>query len=832
MAPDSARVGNVLTQELFSKLETSDNGISNSIAEKKLQKYGLNTFTKKKKTETLRILFNQFKNPIILILVSASVLSLYIGNSIDALMILIIVIISAALGFWQEKTASDEIKKLLSIIQVRVTVIRDGSHTTIPIEYVVPGDIVFLSAGDIVPGDGVILDSKDLFVNESILTGETYPVEKAPLLVKAEKQNHVFMSSHVISGTARVLITGTSRNTEIGKISERLRLRPPETEFERGIRKFGYFLMEVTFALVIVIFGINTYFGRQVMESFLFSIALAVGLTPQLLPTIITLNLSKGAKRMAKSKVIVKRLESIENLGSMNVLCSDKTGTLTLGEMLIKSATDIMGNNNEKILFYSFVNASFESGFVNPIDQAIRTQKKFDLKGIAKLDEIPYDFIRKRLSVLVSHQNKNLQITKGAVRNILEICTLVESNGEITPINQMKEKIQSQFESLSVQGFRIIGVSYKYVDGSQITKEDESKMVFLGFISFYDPLKPDIVEMIENLKNMGIETKIITGDNKFVAKYVASQIGLNSELLLTGDDLNKFSNDALVNTVNHTNIFAEIEPIQKERIILALKKSNNVVGYLGDGVNDAIALHAADVGISVESAVDVAKNSADMILLEKDLGILAEGVSLGRNTFANTLKYVFMATSANFGNMFSMAGASLFLSFLPLLPKQILIENLMTDLPELTISTDNVDQKLVQRPRRWNISLVRKFMITFGFLSVVFDFLTFLALRISNSTEQVFRTGWFVESVISASIMVLIIRTQQPFYNSRPSKYLLIATLSLVVFTLIFPLTPIASLFGFSPMPITLYLLIGVIVTMYVASAELIKRKFYSSIKL
>ena len=823
-------------KEIFAHFGTSENGLSRNTAEKNLVQYGSNILKPKKKTDPSNLFFNQFKNPIILILISASILSLILKNSTDAIIILIIVFVSCLLGFWQEKGAADAVKKLLSIVQVKTTVLRDCKQERISVEQIVPGDVVILSAGDMIPGDGMLIESRDLFVNESTLTGETYPVEKHSdqnnSSANKDKKNLVFMSSNVISGNCTVLVTKTAINTEIGKISERLKFRSPETEFERGTRKFGYFLMQITLILIISIFAINSYFGRPIIDAFLFSIALAVGLTPQLLPAIITINLSKGAKKMATKKVIVKRLESIENLGSMNVLCSDKTGTLTTGEMKIKSTIDTEGTKNIKIHLYAFLNASFESGFTNPIDECIKNQNKFDIGNFSKLDEIPYDFIRKRLSILVSSGNENIHITKGALMNILEICTKAElANSSIVELESVIEKIEKQFENLSNDGFRTLGISYKKITKSRISKEDELEMIFLGFLVFFDPIKSGTADTIRELNDLGISTKIISGDNRHVVKYVGTQIGLSTDTILTGSELHNLSDEALVNLVNNVSIYAEIEPTQKERIILALKKSSNVVGFLGDGVNDAIALHAADVGISVESAVDVAKESADIVLLEKDLKILAEGVVLGRTAFVNTLKYVFMATSANFGNMFSMAGASLFLSFLPLLPKQILLENLMTDFPELTISSDNVDKKLIQRPRRWNIKFIRKFMITFAFLSVVFDFVAFGVFTLLQATEQEFRTGWFVESVISASVVVLIIRTERPFFKSKPSKNLLIATLSLVSFTLIFPLTPLAEILGFVAIPTSFYASIFVIISFYIVSAEIVKKKFYAKIE-
>jgi Mg2+-importing ATPase len=641
------------------------------------------------------------------------------------------------------------------------------------------------------------------------------------------------MGTNVVSGSAKAAVVGTGAKTEFGKVSERLKLRPPETEFERGVRRFGYLLMEVTLVLVVATFAINVYFTRPVLESLLFSLALAVGLTPQLLPAIISINLAHGAKGMAKQKVIVKRLASIENFGSMNVLCSDKTGTLTEGVIRIHSVLDVNGDESEKALLYAFLNASFQTGFTNPIDDAIRAHP-FDLSGYQKLDELPYDFIRKRLSILVSKNDTRLMVTKGALQNVLDVCSSVEtSERTIVEIVEVRKQIQQRFEELSSKGFRVLGIAYRNVGSDKlITKDHEADLTFLGFLVLFDPIKPKIAETINELKHVGISLKIITGDNRLVARVVIQLIGFPTPRILAGSDLREMSDEALLGRVNDVDVFAEIEPNQKERIILALKKAGNVVGYLGDGINDASALHAADVGISVESAVDVAKESANLVLLEKDLGVLAQGVREGRKTFANTLKYVFMATSANFGNMFSMAGASLFLPFLPLLPRQILLTNLMTDFPEMTIATDNVDSEMVERPRRWDVNFIRNFMVTFGILSSVFDYLTFgVLLLVLHASIDLFRTGWFVESVISASLIVLVIRSRKPFFKSTPGKYLLIATLMIVGAALIFPFTLLGDLFGFRSPPISFLVVMTIIVVLYITVGDVAKRTFYKRVK-
>lgn len=826
--------------DLLNKLESSKTGLTGAEAERRRVLFGANKLSKGKNTGTISLLAAQFKSPIILILFFAIGLSFFLKDTVDAGIILAIVLVSGLLGFFQERGAAHAVEKLLSIVQIRAHVLRDGMSVDIPVELIVPGDIVVLNAGDIVPGDCLILESNDLFVDEAMLTGETFPVEKEVGVLPADtalgkRTNALLMGTHVVSGSATVLVAGTGRSTEFGKVSEHLKLRPLETEFERGIRQFGFFLMEVTLFLVVAIFGINVFLSRPVLDSFLFSLALAVGLTPQLLPAIISINLSHGAKRMAEKKVIIKRPSSIENFGSMNVLCSDKTGTLTLGTVKLNSALDAYGVPSDSVFHHAYLNSFYETGFTNPIDKAILDSRKEDISGYQKVDEIPYDFLRKRLTVVVSKENNRLMVTKGALTNILTVCSSVDTaDGKTVDISTESSGIQKQFEILSEKGFRILGVAHKNLEGnSPVRREDEKDMAFSGFLVFFDPPKPGINEAIQKLAGLGVALKVITGDNRLVAAYVSGQIGLSGGKILTGPELNLLSDAALLNTVGSISVFAEIEPNQKERIIIALKKAGNVVGYMGDGINDVSAIHAADVGVSVDSAVDVAKDAADIVLLEKDLAVLADGVLEGRTTFANTIKYVFMATSANFGNMFSMAGISLVLPFLPLLPKQILLTNLMTDFPEMTIATDSVDPEMINYPRRWNIKSIKKFMITFGIVSSVFDFLTFAVLLfVLKAGEIEFRTGWFLESVLSASLIVLVIRSRRSFLKSKPGKYLLGATLSVFAATILFLVSPLAPLFGFTSLRLPYFLLIGVIITLYIFTTEMVKKIFYRLVKI
>jgi P-type Mg2+ transporter len=825
--------------ETIKNLKTSSAGLTSSEAKSRLTFYGPNILKPKKKFGVFSIFISQFKSPIILILIFAAGLSFFLKDTSDATIILSIVLISSILGFWQEFRATATINKLLETIRIKVNVLRDNQDIEIPLEVIIPGDIIILNAGDILPADCLIIESEDLFVNESTLTGETYPSEKKAGILPPEtpisrRTNCLFMGTNVVSGTGKAAVVNTGKSTEFGKISERLKLRPPETEFEHSIKRFGYFLMEITSVLVIVIFAVNIFIKRPFLDSFLFSLALAVGLTPQLLPAIISVNLARGAKRLADLKVVVKHLSSIENFGSMNIFCSDKTGTLTEGIMYLNSATNMNVIKSDKVLFYAYINAFYETGFANPIDETIRVYKGFDLSGYQKLDEIPYDFIRKRLSILVSSEKNNIMITKGAFNNILDVCSLSESeNGVLVKIEEVKDKIQKIYKDYASHGLRTLGIAYKNIGKvSSIKREDENELIFLGFLTFEDKPKDGIVETISELKKLGVSLKIITGDNKEVAANISKKIGLQNLKIITGSELYKMIDEALLKIVNEVDVFAEVEPNQKERIIIALKKAGNVVGYMGDGINDASALHAADVSISVNSASDVAKQTADIILLEKDLRVLSKGIKEGRAIFSNTLKYIYMATSANFGNMFSMAGASLFLPFLPLLPKQILLTNLLTDFPEMTIATDNMDKEMVDVPRRFNMKFIRNFMLTFGLISSIFDFATFgILLLVMHATTEQFRTGWFLESVISASVIVLAIRTRRPIFKSKPGKYLLIATFMILAVTLSLPYTPLSTIFGFKPLPFTFILVLAAIVISYIIVVEIAKKIFYKRIR-
>ena len=832
---------------LINMLKTDPNGLSSIESSFRLSKLGNNRLDTKRKKNFLSLFISQFKSPIIIIFVFTALLSFFLGEREDALIIFAIILISSSLGFWQEKTASDVIHKLISTVKTKSKVLRDGKIKDIVSENIVSGDIIILESGDKVPADCKILESKDIFVNEATLTGETYPIEKSDVVILnkdvplRKRLNSLFMGSFVISGTAKALVIHTGANTEIGKISSRLNYKQ-DTEFQKGIKQLGYFLVEITLLLVISIFLINVYLGRPVLESFLFPLALAIGLTPQLLPTIISINLSHGARRMANEKVIVKRPESIENLGSMDILCTDKTGTITTGELKLYSYSDINGHNYEKILLYAYLNAMYETGYANPIDKAIKEYKNLDISNYSKLDEIPYDFIRKRLSIAVSitentsqnKRNQSMIITKGALQNILDICSFVEiDNEKVEHISTYYQKIIDTFKDLGNQGFRVLGIAHKIINENLysvvVDKDDETDMIFLGFLIFFDPIKSEVPDSLNKLHKLGVSVKIITGDNRHVAKHVAQKIGLTNTEIVIGEEVHHMSSTVLAHKVTFVDIFAEIEPNQKEQIILALRKAGYGVGYIGDGINDAPALHAADASISVDTAADVVKEAADIVLLEKDLKVIVKGIEEGRKTFSNTLKYIFMATSANFGNMFSMAGASSFLSFLPLLPKQVLLLNLITDIPEMAIATDNVDKEMIQKPRKMNIKFIRKFMLYFGLLSTLFDFITFGILIVLNASIAEFRTIWFMESLISASLIILIIRTKSVFYKSRPSKYLIISIFSIIGIIIVIPYTIIGKLFGFVSPPLIYLPIIGIIVFTYICMTEVVKKIFYKN---
>jgi P-type Mg2+ transporter len=803
--------------QIYEQLKSSREGLTSGEARSRLKTYGPNSFAPPRRGKGLFLFLSQFKSPLILLLLGAALLSYFLGSNTDAIIIFTIIFLSALLSFFQERGALNALEKLLQIVENKVRVLRDKKEIEIPFHFLVPGDVILLNAGDLIPADCILLETNYLFIDESMLTGESYPVEKT-----ADIKTSAFLGTIVVSGYATAIVTITGRATEYGKIVEHIRLRPPETAFEVGIRRFGYFLIEVTMVLVLTIFVVNIYLHKPIIESLLFSLAIAVGLTPQLLPAIISVNLSHGARRMAKKHVVIKRLSSIENFGQMDVLCADKTGTLTLGQVHLERAVDLDGKESEKVAFYGFLNAHFQAGYSNPLDQAILKKLKFDASPWKKLAEIPYDFIRKRLSVLCTEKKEQILITKGAVPQVLSLCDRIElSTGKVVPLDQYRAGIEHYFEKQAEGGFRTLGVAYG--EG-----KEEKNLIFLGFLQFSDPIKPDVNHVIADLKKKGVELKIITGDHSSVAHHVAASLGLPKTAIIVGSDLNKISDRALLKVAKEKNIFAEIEPNQKERLILALRKSGCVVGFLGDGINDVAALHSADVGIAVNSSADAAKEAADIVILKKDLSVLRDGIEEGRKTFINTLKYVYMATSANFGNMFSMAGASLFLAFLPLLPKQVLFVNFLSDLPEMALATDHVDADAILKPVKWDLKLIRRFMLVFGLLNSAADYLTFGVLYFFLKADPgQFRSGWFIENVISAALVVLVIRTRHSIFKSKPSSLLSIAVIGVCILVFLLPLTPFKTLFELEFLPLNFYFFLAAIIVIYIVSVEIAKRFFF-----
>jgi len=824
--------------ELLGRLNTSKSGLTSQEAENRLQIHGSNELAKRKKrTAIIEFLFH-LRNPLIIILLLAGLISGFLGERIEATIIFSIVLLSVALDVYQESKAEKAAEMLKEKVTTTATVFRDGVKKEVKLSEIVLGDIVYLSAGDIVPADARVINAKDMFVDQSALTGESFPVEKTATSLTAkgasitEWHNCLFLGTSVVSGTATAVVVKTGSFTEYGQIALKLVAREPETEYERGLRRFGFLMMEVTFLLVLFVFFINALFKRGVLESLLFAVALAVGLIPELLPMIISVNLSKGALSMSNKGVIVKRLVSIENFGSMDVLCTDKTGTLTENKITLVLHVNIEGNDDEKVLLYSFLNSYYETGLKSPLDEAILRYRDIDVKGYQKIDEVPFDFTRKRVSVVVEHKRQRFLIAKGAPEEIIKVCSYCELAGKIFDLTSvLQKKIEQKYYEMSSEGFRVLGVSYKKIREKKAvySVNDEIDMVFLGFIAFLDPPKETARESLKLLSEDGVELKILTGDNELVTRKTCEQLGFGIKDVVLGSEIAQMQDDALARVVGKANIFARVTPAQKDRVMNALKNNGHVVGFLGDGINDAPSMKTADVGISVDNAVDVAKESADIILLQKSLSVLHEGVLEGRKTFGNTMKYINMGTSSNFGNMFSVAGASLFLTFLPMLPIQILLNNLLYDLSEATIPTDNVDPEYIEKPKRLDISYVRRFMIFLGPISSIFDFLTFfIMLFVFNADAPLFQTAWFIESLCTQTLVVFVIRTRRtPFFKSKPSSFLLFSSLSVVGLAFTIPFIPeLGELFGFVAPPLSFYAILAGLIVAYLMLVEIVKKWF------
>ncbi len=818
--------------QLLERLRSSEQGLTAAEAASRLQSCGKNEIAREVSHSRLRVLARQLANPLLFLLIIAALISSFAGEWTDAAIVISIVVASAWIGYRREYTAHEAAAALRDRIRARTRVLRDGKEQAVLIEEVVPGDIVLLAAGSLVPADGVILDSNDAYVSEAALTGESYPVAKVagPLPAEtplAKRTNCVHLGTNVRSGSLRIVIVKTGLATQFGSIARRLEKRQPKTEFDRGMQRFGYLLTSAMLVIVFLVFVAHTLAGREPVETLLFSIALAVGLSPELLPAILSFNLARGAEMLAQRGVLVRRLNAIENLGSMDVLCTDKTGTLTEGVIQLEGAYNWNAEKSAEVITLGALNATFESGLASPLDDAIVAHNKPDVVGIQKLAEIPFDFIRKRVSVIVEDAKGVRLIAKGAFRQMVQACSTL-ADGSLLD-ETAREKLDERYTAWALQGVRVLAVAYRTLNRkTSYTRDDEADLIFAGFLTFLDRPKAGAAEAIAELKDLGITVKLISGDSAEVSKHVASIVGLSSKRVLTGAELDELHDEALWRDAERTDLFVEVDPNQKERIILALKKMGHVVGFLGDGVNDAPAMHAADTSLSVEQAVDVAREAADFVLLERGLDVIRRGVEEGRRTFMNTLKYVLTTTSANLGNMISMAAASLMLPFLPLLAGQILLNNFLSDIPAVGLAGDSVDRELVIKPRRWDIKFIARYMVEFGLLSSVFDFMTFgVLLYAFHASPDLFRTGWFVESLLTELVIAIVVRTRRPFFLSRPGRLLLSTTMLLIAVTLAIPYLPLSHLFGFIPLPATLTGMLILITMAYVLGAEILKRWFY-----
>jgi Mg2+-importing ATPase len=822
-----------------SQVDAGPEGLSQEEARRRIERLGPNTLRARRERALILQFLSRFGNPLVIVLLVASGISAVTGDVASFAIISAIVLMSVTLDFVQEYQAGQAAERLRQSVAVRATVLRDGQPVEVAMADLAPGDVALLSAGDMVPADGRVLEAKDLFVNQALLTGESYPVEKhadelsAPTEDISKAANAVFMGTSVISGTARILICRTGPSTSLGAIAESLTRKAPPTAFEIGTRRFGMLIMRLTILLVLFVLLVNAIFNRPLLESFLFAVALAVGLTPELLPMVVSVTLSRGALRMAKKHVIMKHLPAIQNLGSMDVLCTDKTGTLTEAHIHLERHLDANGQDSERVLQLAYLNSYFETGLRSPLDKAILEHTEIDVSRWRKLDEVPFDFERRRVSVLVDDGRERLLVVKGAPEDILRLSTHYAAD-ELEDLKPLEApalaRIQALYDSLGREGFRVLGIAWRQVapDHPHAVVSDETELVFVGFAAFFDPPKASAAQALKSLAGGGVALKIVTGDNELVTRHIFNELRLPVTGVLTGDNIQHMDDHALRAQVEAVNLFCRVAPAQKNRIILALKARGHTVGYLGDGVNDAPSLHSADIGISVDGAVDVAKEAADMILLKRDLNVLHDGVLEGRRTFGNIMKYIMMGTSSNFGNMFSMAGASLFLPFLPMLPVQILLNNLLYDISEIPIPMDHVDKGYLLRPHHWDMTFIRNFMWVVGPVSSVFDFLTFFVmLKVFQAGEALFHTGWFIESIATQVLVIFVIRTRHNPLRSRPNILLTTTSLAVVLIAAVLPFTPIGAYFGFvAPPPLFFLILLGMVL-IYLLAVEWVKRWFY-----
>jgi P-type Mg2+ transporter len=819
---------------LLAELQASRGGLTADDARRRLGEVGPNEPARAPRTAGLVQILLLLANPLVVTLLIASAASAILGERVNASIIVLMVVLSVVLNFVQTYRSHRVAERLRDVAAPTATALRDSTWREVRRRDLVPGDIVRLVAGDRVPADARLLETRDLHVQQAALTGESMPAEKgADDLEVAPRQpvdarNVVFLGTSVVSGTATALVVATGPATAFGDIAARLAMRPPETEFERGTRQFALFITRTVFFLVLFVLLASALLHRAFLESLLFAVALAVGLTPEFLPMISAVTLSRGAAHMARQKVIVKHLEAIENFGSMDILCSDKTGTLTSGDMVLDRSLDPFGQVSERPFTLACINSSHQTGIKSPLDAAILKHGGAVINEYRKIDEIPFDFERRRLSVVVENSGGRLLVTKGAPEGVIACCTAYEVGDRRGVLDEaQRARCEATYRELSAQGSRVLAIAYAATPLQAVYgTHDECDLVLAGFVSFFDPPMEGVAEAIRALRRDGVVVKILTGDSELVAQHVCGQVGLDSVRIVGGDEIERMTDSALAAVAEHTTVFARVSPSHKTRIILALKSRNHVVGFLGDGINDAPSLHTADVGVSVATAVDVAKDAADIILLERDLGVLHAGILEGRRAFGNVMKYLLMGTSSNFGNMFSMAGAFLFLPFLPMLPTQILLNNFLYDLAQITIPTDNVDDAFIEIPQRWNIGIIQRFMMVIGPISSIYDFLTFgVLLWIFRASEALFQTGWFVESLATQTLVLFVIRTVGTPWRSRPSLPLAMTTVLVVLIGVMLPFTPLAATLGFVPLPGAYFAFLGGVTLTYLVLVEVVKRR-------
>ena len=834
-------IENKFIETILKNLDTTINGLSEQEAEERIDKYGYNEIGEGTNNSIIKKLLSNLKNPLVILLAVLAVISYITGDTSAAVVMVIMIILGVVLKFVQEVRADNSAEELRSMVSTTATVIRDGMQKEIPLRMIVPGDIIHLASGDMIPADIQLVVSKDLFVNQSSLTGESLPVEKNVVdghwESELENPNLCFMGTNVESGTAIAVALTTGKKTYFGQLSSKLTAERPMTSFDKGVNQYTWLMIKFIFVMAPLVFLINGLTKGNWFEAFLFGIAVAVGLTPEMLPMIVTVNLTKGAMTMAKKNVIVKKLNAIQNFGAMDVLCTDKTGTITCGKVILEKYLNIYGNDSKRVLKYGFINSFYQTGLRNVMDTAILAHKDeeedyFNIeKKYDKIDEIPFDFIRKRMSVVVENKRmEHVLICKGAVEEVLSLCNVYETKEGTEPfMGRMTDKIENMIWNLNAEGYRVIAVAYKIFDKNkkEYAVSDESGLTLLGFLAFLDPPKDTSAEAISKFHKYNVDVKVLTGDNETVTKKICQEVNLPVDKILLGNEIDMMSDEELSKAAEKTSVFAKLSPMHKERIIKALQSREHVVGFMGDGINDAPALKAADVGVSVDTAVDIAKESSDIILLENNLLVLEEGVLEGRRVFGNIVKYIKMTASSNFGNMFSVLGASIFVPFLPMMPIQVLTNNLLYDISQTTIPTDSVDDEWISIPRKWAVDEIKRFIIHIGPISSIFDYTTYLMmLFIFNAWNNpaLFQTGWFLESLFTQTLIIHVIRTNKiPFIQSRASNPLMITSLLIVIFGVILVNSPLASAFGFTKLPALYYLLLALTLLCYVVLTQIVK---------